>query len=262
MIANWDQLHDFSNLGDSYATELFFGSQIKNGSTDTFGNFSCTGNAVALTPAVSAGGSGDTAAKNPLPNISLSMPLTAGATYSETAWGSVDSSKTNATYFVKSSSLQLSAGTNSYMSVETLSSSNVVGGRREGMYYYITPSSTYASNYHCFTLKASDKTAMEALLAECGDIELSFDVYFTISGTHTTTNRNCFVNGQVGNRSLTEGVWHTLSVKVSTLLENWSSLASTGGFSTAKILFAINGTYGSETNQVNYYIGNFKLVEP
>ena len=262
LIANWDQLHDFTNVGDSCATEFFFGSQIKNGSTDSFGNFSYSGSgSVALTPAVSASGAASTVRKE-LPNISLSMPLTAGVSYSETAWGSVDSSKTNATYAIKSSSLHIASGTTSYMSMKTLSSSNVVGGRVEGDYYYITPSSGNASYYHCFTLKASDKAAMEALVAECGDIELSFDVYFTISGTHSTTVRNCHVNGQVGTMGLTEGVWHTLSVKVSTLLENWSSLATTGGFSSAKCLFAINGTYGSETNVVNYYIGNFKLVEP
>ena len=72
------------------------------------------------------------------------------------------------------------------------------------------------------------------------------------------------MNGQVGNVGLQEGVWHTLSVKVSTLLENWDYLSNpnqTVGVAKA-CLFAIYGTYGEETNEVNYYIGNFKLVEP
>ena len=262
LLTNWDVIHDFENIStsDDLYTNCFFVYKMKN--VAYVGDFSYTGSGSAeLTPAVSAGGVNITEGKE-MPNISLAMPLTAGASYSETAWGSVNSSKTNATYLVKSSSLQLSTATSS-MSVVTLSSSSKVGGRTSGDYYNFASSSTYASNYHCFTLKASDKTAMEALLAECGDIELSFDVYFTVVGTHSTTVRNCFVTGQVGNKSLQEGVWHTLSVKLSTLLENWDSLASTsGGFSTAKCLFAINGTYGSETNQVNCYIGNFKLVEP
>ena len=254
LLANWDQLHDFTNLGDNYAAELFFGSQIKNGSTDSFGNFgfSGSGNVTFSKVVAAAGSSTDVDSTTQLPNVNLSIPLTAETTI-DSSWISSATVK----YQKRAWSANLSSGS---ISTKTLSASNAVGGKTSGSYYYFEATTSSLGNIRAFSLQPSSSSVLE----NAGDIELQFEVYFEIQGSHSSEMKNCFLTGQVGNKGVQEGVWHTFSVKLSTILEYWDTYSNpTGSGSPYEIaLFAINLAYGSDTNNVNCYIGNFKLVEP
>ena len=187
-----------------------------------------------------------------MPNVNLSIPLTAETTI-DSSWLSSATAK----YQKRAWSTNLSSGS---ISTKTLSASNSVGGKTSGSYYYFEATTSSLGNIRAFSLQPSSSSVLE----NAGDIELQFDVYFEIEGKHSSEMKNCFLTGQVGNKGVQEGVWHTFSVKLSTILEYWDTYSKPAGSGAPYeiALFAINLSYGNDTNNVNCYIGNFKLVEP
>ncbi len=190
--------------------------------------------------------------ENTMPNVNLSIPLTAETTM-DSSWLSSATAK----YQKRAWSSNLSSGS---VSTKTLSASNSVGGKTSGSYYYFEATTSPLGNIRAFSLQPNSSSVLE----NAGDTELQFDVYFEIQGSHSSEMKNCFLTGQMGNRGVQEGVWHTFSVKLSTILEYWSTYSKPAGSGSPYeiALFAINLEYGSNTNDVNCYIGNFKLVEP
>ncbi len=152
-------------------------------------------------------------------------------------------------------------GTHQQVTVDLLSETNAVGNRTSGLYYKVDPYANFGQNQRFILFPSQEKSVYEAM---SDDAVLKFDVYWTILGEHTNTYRQYVINGQVDNKQAVENVWHEFEVPISSLLNNWELIHAPTGNSGSIALFSIVGSYtGSgvtETNEINYWIGNFELV--
>ena len=184
-------------------------------------------------------------------------------------WADVSETATTTVHNTYYSNGAKNTGAN--VDVVTLSKDNVVGGRTEGKYFFVSPLKTSDTSNLGFSLLPTG-IDLETVRNYVGKAMLKFDVYMITTniedGSERDTWKVWYKLGKSTNSQSDTREWFTVAIDFAQIEANWDTLMDTSAktysdnWSTSKrALFAVNGASHSASgvHTTSYYIGNFRI---
>ena len=159
----------------------------------------------------------------------------------------------------------------------TLDAENAVGGRTEGNYFYVSPTSNTDTSVLGFALLPTDIT-LDTVNSYIGKAALKFDVYmdntYIADGTDRVGEKIYHKLGKSTNSSTKTHRWFSVTIDFEQIAENWDTLnanttmvynddSGKPNWTTSyRALFAVNNHSheASGVHTTSFYIGNFRIV--
>jgi len=153
----------------------------------------------------------------------------------------------------------------------TLDAENAVGGRTEGNYFYVSPTSNTDTSVLGFALLPTDIT-LDTVNSYIGKAALKFDVYmdntYIADGSDRVGQKIFYKLGKSTNSSTKTHRWFSVTIDFKQIAENWDTLNTNttktyDNWTTSyRALFAVNNdSHDAEgVHTTSFYIGNFRIV--